>query len=130
MNYVTDFPKLYNLVSAVLGSVTTDLGSLGQIAGFAYAMRNLDMSDVNFVTVPVADVGNGTNVALVEKKAEPIWTALRTDQPVLPDQPVASASATPTAGATPTSDDSPIPGTPAASATAPPSIQSESDCAW
>ena len=80
MNYVTDFPKLYSLVGSVIGSITTDIGdNIADIAGFGFSFRNFDTNNINFVTVPVADVGNHSNVTIIASQAEPIWEALRTD---------------------------------------------------
>ncbi|MCL2483281.1 MAG: LCP family protein [Propionibacteriaceae bacterium] len=136
MNYVTDFPKLYNLVGAVISSVTTDLGTnLAEIAGFAYSLKNLSMSNVTFTTIPIASAGNGVNVVLVPSQDEPVWKALRTDQPIPGLQPevtsqVPSDSVTPTdLATTPTPDDASPPA--ASSPTTPPgppTIQQPSDC--
>ena len=80
MNYVTDFPKLYGLVANVIGSITTDIGKdLADIAGFAFSLKNFNTNNINFITVPVADADNHSNVVLRKAAAEPIWEALRTD---------------------------------------------------
>ena len=80
MNYVTDFPKLYGLVADVIDSITTDIGdNLADVAGFAFSFRNFDTNNINFVTVPVTDAGNHSNVILDNSDAEDIWEALRTD---------------------------------------------------
>jgi len=80
MNYVTDFPKLYSLVGSVISSITTDIGdNLADIAGFAFSFKNFDTNNINFITVPVSDAGNHSNVVLLSSQAEPIWEALRTD---------------------------------------------------
>jgi len=81
MNYVTDFPKLYSLVASVIGALTTDLGTnIAEIAGFGFSLKNLNTSNIVFVTVPVSDAGDHSHVVLRTSAAEPIWEALRTDQ--------------------------------------------------
>ena len=83
MNYVTDFPKLYNLLAAVISSITTDVGSnLAQIAALAYSVKDLDMANVSFQTIPVVDAGNKSNVVVNDGLAEPMWEALRMDKPI------------------------------------------------
>jgi LCP family protein required for cell wall assembly len=129
LNYVTNFPQLYNLVSSVVSAVTTDLGDLTKIAGFAYSLRNLSMADVAFTTVPIADVGDGSNVYVLESEAEPIWDALNTDRPVGSADPSASDSASPSeTESTPTDPTQPTDTTPTDTTTEPPLIQSEYDC--
>lgn len=110
MNYVTDFPKLYGLVGSVIDAVTTDLGkNLTDIAGFGYSLKNFDPSAMNFATIPVGGAGNGVNVVLLPSKAEPYWTALRTDKPL----PATDNSETETPSPSPSPDDpSSLPGPP------------------
>ncbi|MDR0488877.1 MAG: LCP family protein [Propionibacteriaceae bacterium] len=83
MNYFRDFSKLYNLAGAGISSVSTDLGdNLAEIAGFAYSLKNLNMNSLHFVMLPVGSAGNGTNVAVIQSQAKPIWDALRDDVPM------------------------------------------------
>ena len=129
MNIVTDFPKLYNMVGSVIGSVTTDLGtSLAPIAGFAYSLKNLDVSSITFMTIPIADAGDGAHVVLIPSLAEPIWESLRTDQP-FPGDDDETVTETPA----PEETDTPVDPeqTPAPAPTGPPQpivIQSPYDC--
>jgi len=130
MNYVTDFPKLYSFVGAVIDSVTTDLGNnLADIAGFGYSLRNLSMKNVTFTTVPVVDAGDGAHVRVSDYRAEPMWDALRNDQPLPSDGTTSTSDQTttppPASGVAPTS-------TPTSSPTpsGPPPIQTEADCDW
>jgi len=106
MNYVTNFPKVYGLVAAIIGSLTTDIGSnLADIAGFGFSLKNLNTSNVTFVTIPIGGAPDGVHVVLKKNDAEPIWESLRTDQYLPGHEPVApetteaaseSASPTPT----------------------------------
>jgi len=140
MNYVTDFPKLYSLVSAVIGSVTTDIGrNLSDIAGFAYSLKSLNMSNVTFETIPVSDAGNGVNVVIRTSQAEPLWKALRNDRPLHELDPSATPSGssadpeaidpseTPTAPETSETPGS-VPDSTPSGPPAPPTIQQPSDC--
>jgi len=80
MNYVTNFPQLYSLVGAVIGSLTTNLGTnLADIAGFAFSLKNFNTNNITFITIPVSDAENHSNVVLRKSAAEPIWESLRTD---------------------------------------------------
>ena len=134
MNYVTDFPKLYSLVGAVIGSLTTNLGSnLADIAGFAFSLKNLNTSNINFDTVPVSDAGDRVHVVLRTVAAEPIWEALRTDTYLPGFEPAAPV----VEGENPvveTSDNPVDPQNPKTGAEAPPPppsapvVQSPSDC--
>ena len=95
MNYVTDFPKLYNLVGAVIGSLTTDLGdNLAEIAGFAYSLKGFNASDITFETIPVGDAGDGVHVVFRTSQAEPFWDALRNDLPLPGHEPTTPAPPT------------------------------------
>jgi len=133
MNYVTDFPKLYGLVGAVIGSLTTDMGSnIAEIAGFGFSLKGLNTANINFATIPIGSAGNGVNVVILKSQAEPLWEALRTDQPLPSDD------ADPTSdGQTPTPEESteataPDPGTgevaPPTAPAGPPVVQRPSDC--
>ena len=136
MNYVTDFPKLYNLVGAVIGSLTTDLGdNLAEIAGFAYSLKGFRVSDIRFVTIPIADAGDGVHVVFKPGADELIWDALRNDLPLPGDEPTTSASPTdlptedPSTEAPPDSIDNPTIPTAPPAPPPPISIQRDSDCA-
>jgi len=134
MNYVTDFPKLYNLVASVLGSLTTDIGdNLASIAGFGFSLRNLNTSNITFITIPIAGAGDGSHVVLRKSEAEPVWEALRTDQYLPGHEPVTPGAdeGTPPSEAAPS--DPQIPENPQTSEepVAPitaPLVQSPSDC--
>ena len=79
MNVLTDLKPLYQFVSAVAGAVTTDLGNITDIAGFAYSMRGMDVSSLTFTTVPVGAAGDGSSVLVQTLRAAPIWQALNKD---------------------------------------------------
>jgi LCP family protein required for cell wall assembly len=145
LNYVTDFPKLYGLASAVLSSVTTDLGNVAEFAGFAYTLRGLNLADVQFETLPVADWSENRNRVVVDhSRADYLWQDLRNDQPLgsayaadhpaaapdpssTEDPAVADPSQTPTVPADASGEAG---ATTQPQSTAPPTIQRPTDCDW
>jgi len=136
MNYVTDFPKLYGLTGSLISSVTTNLGeNLLSIAGFGYSLKNLKMDAVTFITIPVADAGDGAHVVISPGRAEGVWTALRDDKPlpesVIPTPPGSKATESPSGGTTPGGSTSPGASTSNGTSTGKPTapvIQVPSDC--
>jgi LCP family protein required for cell wall assembly len=92
LNIVSDFPKLYDFIGSVMDAVTTDIGGIADLAGFAYSLRNLDMAEINFYTVPITDAWDGAHVELETEEAAPFFEALSTDVPmataVTPDEDV------------------------------------------
>lgn len=100
MNVMTNIPTLYNFVGSLADSVTTNLGNIVEIAGFAYSLRNLPSSAITFMTIPIADAGDGANVILVPSRDNPVWQALASDTPIADTgaktNPVGPADATPT----------------------------------
>jgi len=97
MNVMTSIGPLYGFVSSVADSMTTDLGNLTDLAGFAYSLRNFSLGNLTFQTVPIADAGDGANVVLVPEKDQPIWDALINDTPI---NPAPTPTPPPSAGAT------------------------------
>lgn len=73
---------LLPLVDAATANLTFDpgLGSPLKLMSFAMAMRHLQPSDIDFVTVPWRY--DGYRVAIVEPAAQRLWAALRNDQSV------------------------------------------------
>jgi len=123
MNVVTDFPKLYSMVAEVLGSVMTDMGNLADIAGFAYSLKNFNTNNITFSTIPIGSAGNGANVVILDYLAEPVWEALRNDQPLPGEEPEVEPDPGSVESSAPVYGP-PLPPEPAA----PPSIQQDSDC--
>jgi len=107
MNYLTNLGTLYGFVGSVADSVTTDLGNITGIAGFGFSLRNFDLANLNFATVPVGDAGDGANVVLLPTKDKPYWQAL------IDDTPLPSAAETPSS----TPSDTPYTASPSPSGT-------------
>ncbi|MGC0416045.1 LCP family protein [Embleya sp. AB8] len=101
---------LFPLADAATKSLTVDpgLGSVQKLTSFAMAMRDIDLHNTKFVTVPWRY--QGERVAIVHPEADALWAALRADRTVdgqdatggkAPDQAPAGAGASsaPPAGA-------------------------------
>jgi LCP family protein required for cell wall assembly len=136
MDYVSDFPKLYGLASAVLGSLSTNLadGNLLKMVGFGLSMKNFNPDTIYSITIPVGSAPDGGSVLLLDWLADPIWDALRNDTPLPRDDDDDDADVgddswygdqngggTVAGASTNLPDAGPPP---------PPYIQSESDCWW
>ena len=92
--------KLYNFLAAATNSLTTDLGSLRDMAGLAQDTRGIKTRDIEFVTVPNEPYTLDINrVQWKEPAAAALWRSIRFDQPLPGSEPkptpAASASATP-----------------------------------
>lgn len=77
---MTDPTAMYKLAGKGLESMTTspELGNLNSMAGFAWSIKE---ADVEFLTVPIADRGDGANVVWTSK-ADVLWEMLIEDEPV------------------------------------------------
>lgn len=103
-NLLTDSPRLYRVVHAVLQSISTDpdLASPRALAGLAWSLRTIDPSRVVFTAVPVTDAPSNPNRVVWTSEADAIWERLRDDAPPpgLPD-PVPAAAPSPSGGGDP-----------------------------
>ncbi|MFI0976410.1 LCP family protein [Streptomyces sp. NPDC021093] len=72
--------RLLPLADAATKSLTVDpgLGSADKLLSFAMSLKDIDLGDTKFVTVPWRYQGN--RVALVEPDASALWAALRDDR--------------------------------------------------
>lgn len=79
---MTNPANLYSFLSAALQSIKTspNLGSLNTIAGLASSLRNIDLRDVNFLTMPWNPAGNRV---LAAPAARRVWEALQQDHPIM-----------------------------------------------
>ncbi|MEU6018079.1 LCP family protein [Streptomyces sp. NPDC047515] len=73
---------LLPLADAATGAMTVDpgLGSADRLLSFAMSMKNIDLRNTKFVTVPWRY--EGPRVALVEPDADALWAALKADRTV------------------------------------------------
>jgi LCP family protein required for cell wall assembly len=106
MNVLTNFGTLYSFAGSVADTVTItapELGSIAQLAGFAYSLRGFSTSELSFNTIPIADAGDGANVVLVPAKDKVVWDALNNDTSVTdalnPPPPTSAATASASDGA-------------------------------
>ncbi|WP_233289148.1 LCP family protein [Kitasatospora sp. MBT63] len=93
MNPATLLP----LADAATGSLVVDpgLGSAVKLLDFALSLRDIELADARFLTVPWRY--QGSRVALVQPDATQLWAALRAERPL--DGSDADASASPGAAA-------------------------------
>lgn len=81
LNLFTDVTKLYSVMNAVTSSLTTSegLGNIQYVAGLAYSLRDIDLSKVNFITMPWEWAGNRVSPG---KYVDILWEALINDHPL------------------------------------------------
>ncbi|WP_436843638.1 LCP family protein [Streptomyces hundungensis] len=100
-----DPTSLLPLASAATKSMTVDsgLGSANKLISFAMSMKNIDLHNTKFVTLPWRY--EGERVAVVKPEADALFAALRADRTIdgkdAAGKSAASASPTPTAAAAP-----------------------------
>ncbi|MFE4538228.1 LCP family protein [Streptomyces scopuliridis] len=72
--------KLLPLADAATQSMTVDpgLGSADKLLGFAMSLKDIDLHNTKFVTIPWRY--EGSRVAIVEPDASALWAALRADR--------------------------------------------------
>ncbi|MFE2032942.1 LCP family protein [Streptomyces scopuliridis] len=96
--------KLLPLADAATQSMTVDpgLGSADKLLGFAMSLKDIDLHNTKFVTIPWRY--EGARVAIVEPDASALWAALRADRTIdgadasgKKGQEAAGPSATPSA---------------------------------
>ncbi|KUL37881.1 transcriptional regulator [Streptomyces sp. NRRL F-4489] len=88
--------KLLPLAKAATAALTVDpgLGSADRLLAFALSMKNIELRDTKFLTVPWRY--QGARVAIVHPDADELWAALRADRTV--DGQDAGAPAGPSTG--------------------------------
>lgn len=94
-NLITDSRQLYSMIKAVLASMNTsrDLGSPSALAGLAFSLRDIDMSEIVFTSVPVVDAPNRPGRVMWTNEAAEIWERLILDEPPVSTAPEETASA-------------------------------------
>ncbi|MFC8716121.1 LCP family protein [Kitasatospora sp. NPDC057198] len=100
-----DPTTLLPLADAATKSLTVDqgLGSASKLIDFAMSLKDVDLHDIKFLTVPWRY--QGERVALVHPDADQLWAALRADRTL--DGQDASATPAPSASAAPTTSAAP-----------------------
>lgn len=107
MNPTTLLP----LANAATDAMTVDpgLGSADRLLSFAMSMKNIDLHNTKFVTVPWRY--EGARVAIVEPAADALWAALKADRAI--DDQDAGGKGKGGRGGTGSADASPSPAAPA-----------------
>ncbi|MFC9671705.1 LCP family protein [Streptomyces sp. NPDC056949] len=74
--------KLLPLANAATRSMTVDpgLGSADKLLSFAMSLKNIDLHNTKFVTIPWRY--EGSRVAVVEPDADALWASLRDDRTI------------------------------------------------
>ncbi|MGW5098522.1 LCP family protein [Streptomyces nodosus] len=72
--------KLFPLADAATKSLTVDpgLGSADKLISFAMSMKDIDLHNTKFITIPWRY--QGERIAIVEPDADAMWAALRADR--------------------------------------------------
>ena len=119
--------RLYNFLDAATKSLITDpdLAKLNELMGLAQQFKDIGLSHIQFLTVPIETYPEDRNRVQLTDAAETLWDRLREDKPLTREQRqnVTTAAETPSAG--PSAGSSESPGTPSTSAT-PSSSEDES----
>ncbi|HEY9378042.1 MAG TPA: LCP family protein, partial [Jiangellaceae bacterium] len=73
--------RLVGFLDAATKSVTTDpaLSSVSALGSLANSLKNISTAGIAFVTVPVADRGDGANLLWLPDQAGPLFDAIRND---------------------------------------------------
>lgn len=74
--------KLLPLAEAATNSMTVDpgLGTANKLISFAMSLKNIDLHNTKFVTIPWRY--DGSRVAIVEPDASALWAALKADRTI------------------------------------------------
>ena len=104
---LTNLPKLYSIADVITRNLTVDegLSQPTELLKIADRMKNVDLGNIAFVTVPTEPwVEDPNRLVLDEEAAAPLFDALRDDRGLTEQDPDATAPAdspSPTAPATP-----------------------------
>ncbi|WP_394251938.1 LCP family protein [Arthrobacter pityocampae] len=117
---LTNLPRLYAIADTVTRNLTVDedLSKPAELLRIADRMKDVDLSNIAFVTVPTEQwVEDPNRLVLDEDAASPLFDALREDRGLTEDEPEPTA----TASKAPSPSASAPPASPSASATPEPS---------
>jgi LCP family protein required for cell wall assembly len=91
--------RLYNFLDAATKSLITDpeLANLKDLAGLAQQFKNIGLSNIQFLTMPITTYEPDPNRLAVGEGADELWTRIREDRPLSKEQEkgVTSAAETP-----------------------------------
>ncbi|NYE94384.1 LCP family protein required for cell wall assembly [Psychromicrobium silvestre] len=107
---LTDLPKLYNIADIVTRNLTVDSGLASPTALITMAgrLKDIDLSQVAFVTVPSGEDPADTNrLILSEPAADQLFSAIKQDVSLTtPAKPSSTATASTSASASPSASSS------------------------
>lgn len=82
-NLVTDSPRLYRTIQAVLRAISADPGLADPtaLAGLAFSIRNIDPAQIVFTELPVVAAPTDPNRVVWTEDATVIWERIAADEP-------------------------------------------------
>lgn len=82
-NVVTNSPRLYRTIEAVLRAISADpgLADPAALAGLAFSIRDIDPSEIVFTELPVVAAPTDPNRVVWTADATAIWERLAADEP-------------------------------------------------
>ncbi|MGW2092745.1 LCP family protein [Promicromonospora sukumoe] len=91
-NVVTNSPRLYRTIEAVLRAISADpgLADPAALAGLAFSIRDIDPSEIVFTELPVVAAPTDPNRVVWTEEATAIWERLAADEPPPGHEPSAS----------------------------------------
>ncbi|MHA7262161.1 LCP family protein [Arthrobacter sp. TMN-37] len=111
---LTNLPRLYSIAETLTENLTVDegLSQVTEILKLADRVKNVDLADIAFVTLPTIPWDQDPNrLVLDPEPAEELFAALRADRSLTGSEPTPSASPEP--GTTPASPEAPVSEAPA-----------------
>lgn len=87
MNLASDLPKFYSIVKEITQNLDTSsgLGNFRWLSGFLYSLRNLQVENINFLTMPNHYAPDQPGRVVPADNADLVWAALRRDMPISPE---------------------------------------------
>lgn len=87
MNLASDLPKFYSIVKEITQNLDTSsgLGNFRWLSGFLYSLRNLQVKNINFLTMPNHYAPDQPGRVVPADNADLVWAALRRDMPISPE---------------------------------------------
>lgn len=87
MNLASDLPKFYSIVKEITQNLDTSsgLGNFRWLSGFLYSLRNLQVKNINFLTMPNHYAPDQPGRVVPSDNADLVWAALRRDMPISPE---------------------------------------------
>jgi LCP family protein required for cell wall assembly len=82
-NIVTNSPRLYRTIQAVLRAISADpgLADPAALAGLAFSIRNIDPAEIVFTELPVVAAPSDPNRVVWTEDAAVIWERIAADEP-------------------------------------------------